>query len=51
MSEGPKELRAFRERMNERLLGAGSLDIRRFVALDARACQPGALRGRTKGRS
>jgi AhpD family alkylhydroperoxidase len=38
----------FRERMNERLLDAGNLDIKRFFALDSRVYAPGALPTRTK---
>jgi AhpD family alkylhydroperoxidase len=48
MSERLKEFREFRERMNERLLGAGNLEIKRFFALDSRAYEPGALPARTK---
>jgi AhpD family alkylhydroperoxidase len=43
-----QEFRAFRERMNDRILEAGNLEIRRFFALDGRAYEPGALDGRTK---
>lgn len=43
-----QEFRAFRERMNERLLEAGNLDIRRFFALDNRVYADGALPARTK---
>jgi AhpD family alkylhydroperoxidase len=42
------EFRAFRERMNTRILEAGNLEIRRFFALDDRAYQDGALDRRTK---
>jgi AhpD family alkylhydroperoxidase len=42
------EFRAFRERMNERILAADNLDIKRFFALDARAYEPGTLPTRTK---
>jgi AhpD family alkylhydroperoxidase len=38
----------FRERMNERVLDAGNLDIRRFFALDSRVYADGALPARTK---
>jgi AhpD family alkylhydroperoxidase len=48
MSDRLNEFREFRERMNARLLGAGNLDIKRFLALDARAYEPGELPGRTK---
>jgi AhpD family alkylhydroperoxidase len=40
--------RAFRERMNERILDEGNLDIRRFFALDDRVYRDGALPTRTK---
>ncbi len=42
------EFRAFRERMNERILSSGNLDIKRFFALDARAYEAGALPVKTK---
>ncbi len=48
MADRLEEFRRFRERMNERILGAGNLDIRRFFALDSRTYEPGALDGRTK---
>jgi AhpD family alkylhydroperoxidase len=34
--------------MNERILGAGHLGIKRFFSLDTRAYKDGALPGRTK---
>lgn len=43
-----QEFRAFRERMNERILAADNLEIRRFFALDGRTYEPGALDSRTK---
>jgi AhpD family alkylhydroperoxidase len=43
-----EEFRRFRERMNDRLLGAGNLEIRRFFALDSRVYEDGALPVRTK---
>lgn len=43
-----EEFRQFRERMNERILAADNLEIRRFFALDGRTYEPGALDGRTK---
>jgi AhpD family alkylhydroperoxidase len=43
-----QSFREFRERMNDRVLGAGNLDIRRFFALDSRVYQDGALPSRTK---
>jgi AhpD family alkylhydroperoxidase len=43
-----QEFREFRERMNERLLSADNLDIKRFFALDTRVYQNGALDVKTK---
>ncbi|MDX1675139.1 MAG: carboxymuconolactone decarboxylase family protein [Longimicrobiales bacterium] len=43
-----KEFREFRERMNDRILEADNLEIRRFFALDTRAYEDGALDTRTK---
>lgn len=43
-----KEFREFRERMNDRILEAGNLEIKRFFALDARTYDDGALDTRTK---
>ena len=40
--------RTFRERMNERILGADNLEIRRFFALDSRVYESGALDTLTK---
>ncbi|MGH9312132.1 MAG: carboxymuconolactone decarboxylase family protein [Vicinamibacterales bacterium] len=50
MSESHRlhEFRAFRERMNARILESGNLDIKRFFALDSRAYEPGALPVKTK---
>ena len=42
------EFRAYRERMNERILGAGHLGIKRFFNLDTKAYEDGALDVRTK---
>lgn len=42
------EFREFRERLNDRILDAGNLEIKRFFALDTRAYDDGALDGRTK---
>lgn len=42
------EFRAFRERMNERLLATDNLDIRRFFALDSRVYDAGSLPTATK---
>lgn len=43
-----KEFREFREKMNERILTADNLDIRRFFALDSRVYEEGALPTKTK---
>ncbi|HEU5209602.1 MAG TPA: carboxymuconolactone decarboxylase family protein [Longimicrobiales bacterium] len=43
-----EEFRKFRERMNDRILEAENLEIRRFFALDGRAYEAGALDTRTK---
>ncbi len=42
------EFRSFRERMNDRILGAGNLEIKRFFALDDRVYREGALPVKTK---
>jgi AhpD family alkylhydroperoxidase len=42
------EFTEFRERMNERVLGAGNLDIKRFFALDSRVYADGVLPTHTK---
>ena len=42
------EFREYRERMNERILGAGHLGVKRFFNLDGAAYDDGALLGRTK---
>ena len=42
------EFRAFRERMNARILEAGNLEIKRFFALDTRCYEAGALDVKTK---
>ncbi|HEX2168164.1 MAG TPA: carboxymuconolactone decarboxylase family protein [Longimicrobiales bacterium] len=43
-----QEFREFRERMNDRILASGNLDIKRFFALDTRVYQEGALPAHTK---
>lgn len=48
MSERLDEFRRFRERMNDRILGSGNLEIKRFFALDTRAYEEGALPVKTK---
>jgi AhpD family alkylhydroperoxidase len=42
------EFRDYRERMNERILGAGHLGIKRFFNLDTSAYNDGALSSQTK---
>ena len=42
------EFRAFRERMNARILAENNLVVNRFFALDGRAYEQGALDTRTK---
>jgi AhpD family alkylhydroperoxidase len=48
MTDRLTEFRAFRERMNERILEAGNLELKRFFALDTRCYEAGALDVRTK---
>ncbi len=48
MSDRLEEFRRFRERMNDRILEAGNLEIRRFFALDSRTYEEGALPTKTK---
>ena len=43
-----EEFRRFRERMNERILEAGNLEVKRFFALDGRVYEDGALPTLTK---
>lgn len=43
-----EQFRRTRERLNERILSADNLDIRRFFALDSRVYDEGALPARTK---
>lgn len=43
-----QRFREFRERLNERILEEGTLEIRRFFALDSRVYEDGALPARTK---
>jgi AhpD family alkylhydroperoxidase len=42
------DFHAYRQRMNERILGANHLGIKRFFNLDTTAYQDGALSGKTK---
>ncbi len=48
MAKTLDEFRAYRERMNERILGTEHLGIKRFFNLDSAAYRDGALDGRTK---
>jgi AhpD family alkylhydroperoxidase len=48
MPDRLEEFRRFRERMNDRILEADNLEIRRFFALDTRTYEAGALPVRTK---
>jgi AhpD family alkylhydroperoxidase len=48
MSEKIKNFQDFRNRMNERILDSGNLEIKRFFALDKNAYKPGALTPETK---
>ena len=48
MTDHLAEFRSFRERMNERILDQGNLEIRRFFALDSRVYEEGALPVKTK---
>jgi AhpD family alkylhydroperoxidase len=43
-----EEFRRYREMMNERILSAGNLGIKRFFALDSRAYEKGVLDVKTK---
>jgi AhpD family alkylhydroperoxidase len=42
------DFNAYRERMNEKILGQGNLNIKRFWALDSATYQAGALDVKTK---
>jgi len=48
VSDRLNEFRRFRERLNNRILEAGNLEIKRFFALDTRTYEAGALPTRTK---
>ena len=43
-----EEFRRYREKMNQRILSAGNLGIKRFFALDSRAYEKGVLDVKTK---
>jgi AhpD family alkylhydroperoxidase len=48
MGQRLQEFRAFREKMNERILAAKNLNINRFFTLDGKAYEPDALDSLTK---
>jgi len=48
MSDAVKRFRSERERLNEKVLAAGNLTVKRFFALDTQAYAPGALDAKTK---
>jgi len=48
VGERLEEFRKFREQMNEKILNADNLEIKRFFALDTRAYEAGALPVKTK---
>jgi AhpD family alkylhydroperoxidase len=48
MRESLEEFRKYRERMNERILASGNLQIQRFFNLDTRAYEGGALSAKVK---
>ena len=48
MAASLEEFRRFRQRMNERILASGNLQIQRFFNLDTRAYEPGALSSKMK---
>lgn len=48
MSDRLAEFTAFRQRMNERILGQDNQVVRRFFALDTQTYKPGALDLKTK---
>ena len=48
MNDTLKQFQAFREKMNEKILGSGNREIQRFFALDKNAYTDGALSRKTK---
>ncbi|RKY77704.1 carboxymuconolactone decarboxylase family protein [candidate division KSB1 bacterium] len=48
MGEDLRKFKEYREKMNEKILGAGNLDLKRFFALDSSVYRKGALDSRTK---
>ncbi|HUU79238.1 MAG TPA: carboxymuconolactone decarboxylase family protein [candidate division Zixibacteria bacterium] len=43
MSDNLEEFKKYREKMNEKILNSGNVQIKRFFALDSRAYEDGAL--------
>ena len=48
MSKDIKEMRDYRQKMNDIILSKDSKNIKRFFALDSRAYDPGSLDKKTK---
>ena len=48
MSKQLREFKAYRQRMNEKILASGHLGIKRFFNLDTKAYEDGALDAKTK---
>lgn len=48
MTHDLEEFHQYRQRMNEKILGAGHLGLKRFFALDHQAYEDGALPAKTK---
>jgi AhpD family alkylhydroperoxidase len=48
MGDSIHEFDEFRQKMNDRILGSGNLEIKRFFALDKNAYKEGALSAETK---
>ena len=48
MTENIKDFKDFRQKMNDRILESGNLEIKRFFALDKNTYKPGALTIETK---
>ena len=48
MSKNLEAFRQYREKMNEKILNADNLDLKRFFALDSSVYRKGVLDGKTK---
>ena len=48
MSKSLEEFRAYRKKMNKKILDAGNLDIKRFFSLDSSVYREGTLDAKTK---